>query len=578
MIERKDLPCTVLNDGRILLETEHPLFEEARESINRFAFLKESPEYVHTYQINNVSLWNAASLHDLKGEEIIQELEKYSRYPIPEELAAEICEMLDRWGKLVLRKPLSTESQFEGKLILSSSDPQFLQEVISDERIQPFITEQPAPDIALIEDTSIQRGFLKRMLTRTGYPVQDQIGVEPGEELEIDLRSQTKRGEKFKVRDYQNRAVDQFLLEREYGGGYGVVLLPPGTGKTIVGMETLNRLKECALILCVDRVAVRQWIDELLDKTTLTSDQIGEYTGEEKQIRPVTVATYHIAIRSVREYLEQYGEEAEIITHFQLFDQFNWGLIIYDEVHRLPAAVFRLTAELQARRRLGMTATFIREDEREDEVFSLIGPLRFSRSWQEMEEEGWIAQAICREIRIPLPGEYLGVYDRADYRRRFRIASENPRKLGVLREILNRSRPGDKILVMSYFLDQLERISREIEAPVINGYVPSKEREELYQAFRNGEIKVLCVSNVANYAIDLPDANVAVQVSGTFGSRQEEAQRLGRILRPKPGENIAQFYTLVTNESREEFFARRRQRFLTERGYNYAIQEEDDYV
>lgn len=578
MAEKKDLPLIVLEDGRILAETEHPKFEEAREVVAQFASLKESPEFVHTYEIDNVSLWNAASLHNLTGEEIVRQLEEWSKYPLPEGLASEIQTVTNRLGKLTLRRPLSTEDQFEGNLVLSSPDPQFFKEVLSDNRVQPFIDEQPASDIALVNDVSFQRGFLKQILGEIGYPIQDQIGVEKGEKLEFSLCSHTKEGEKFKVRNYQKQAADRFLTQGDYGGGYGVVLLPPGTGKTIVGLEILRRIEECALILCTDTIAVRQWIEELLDKTTLTKEQVGEYTGDKKQIKPVTVGTYHIAIQSVREYLEELGEQGEITTHFQLFNQFDWGLIAYDEVHRLPAQVFRLTAELQARRRLGLTATFIREDRREEDVFSLIGPLRFQASWGEMEESGWIAEAICREVKVSLPEEDREVYNIADLRRKFRIASENPRKIKVLKEILGRTRAGDKVLVIGYFLDQLRRVSQEIDAPLIEGRTPYEERENLYHAFRKDEIRILCLSNVGNYAIDLPSANVAIELSGTGGSRQEEGQRLGRILRPKTKENIAQFYALVSEDTREEIFANRRQRYLVQQGYTYSVQGEEEYI
>lgn len=578
MAEKKDLPLNVLEDGRILVDTEHNLFEEAQTTVSQFAELKERVKYLHTYRINSVSLWNAASLHDLTGEEIIRKLEMYSKHPIPEDLASKIQTTADRWGKLVLRRPLDGETNFREKLILGSSDPQFFKEVINDKRIEPFITDVPVSGLALVDNVPLQRGFLKQTLTEAGYPVQDQIGVEEGQKLKFNLRKRTRKGKDFEVRDYQTQAVEQFLLQNGYGGGHGVVISPPGTGKTIIGAHAMAEIQECALILCVDTVAVRQWIEELVDKTTLERNQIGEYTGSKKEIKPVTVATYHVAIRSVKEYFQEQDRDSEVITHFELFNQFDWGLIIYDEVHRLPAEMFRLTAELQARRRLGLTATLIREDGNEEDIFSLVGPLRFRASWEEMEKKGWIAKADCKEVRINMPDDLMDVYVSTDPRLKFRMASENYLKRDVVKGILEETDKSDQVLIIGYFLRSLENIARDINAPVIKGTVPYSARQTLYQKFREGEEKILCVSNVANYAIDLPGANVAIQISGTYGSRQEEAQRLGRILRPKPGENTSKFYTLVSEENREKHFAGKRQRFLIQKGYTYSLQRGERYI
>ncbi|MEP7199809.1 MAG: DNA repair helicase XPB, partial [Chloroflexota bacterium] len=441
-----------------------------------------------------------------------------------------------------------------------SDDATLIAEIARHKKAQPFILAQIDRHTLRVDPT--QRGHLKQALVQIGYPVEDLAGYQDGAPLPIGLRETTTGGEHFGLRRYQREAVDIFHASGSARGGSGVVVLPCGAGKTVVGLGALAQLQTATLILTTSTVAVRQWISELLDKTSLTADEIGEYTGDSKEIRPVTISTYQMMTYRPR--------KSDEFPHFSLFDQREWGLIIYDEVHLLPAPVFRVTAEIQSRRRLGLTATLVREDGRETDVFSLIGPKKYDVPWKELEQQGWIATAECHEIRVPLPESDRMMYAVADERDKYRVAAENPAKLIVLQQLLAKHRD-DNVLVIGQYIEQLKGIARETGAPIITGKTPTREREQLYDAFRNGGQRLLIVSKVANFAIDLPDANVAIQVSGTFGSRQEEAQRLGRILRPKRNGLLAHFYSLVTRDTRDQDFAAKRQLFLTEQGYRYDI-------
>jgi DNA excision repair protein ERCC-3 len=550
-------PLIVQSDLTVLVEVNGPKYEGARDELARFAELEKSPEHIHTYRITPLSLWNAAA-SGLSAPEIHTTLGEYSKYDIPQNVSVEINEILGRYGRLELKKV--------GKnLVLSTDESHLLIEVIRNKMVIPYLKDQ-------IDDTSIQidplyRGHLKQALTKIGFPVRDLAGYLPGTPLEVGIRDMTLTQQPFTFRDYQNEAASIFYAGGSVEGGSGTIVLPCGAGKTIVGMAVLNQYQCQTLILTTNITASRQWKQELMDKTTLREDQIGEYSGERKEIRPITVATYQILT-----YRKKKGGP---FPHFEIFNQGNWGLIIYDEVHLLPAPVFRFTAEIQARRRLGLTATLVREDGLETDVFSLIGPKRYDVPWRELESQGWIATAECLEVRIPLPDELRMEYAVAGGRMKFRISSENPDKVRIVRELIDKHK-NDQVLVIGQYLDQLEALSKELGAPIIQGKTPNDERDELYRKFKQREIGLLIVSKVANFAVDLPDANVAIQVSGTFGSRQEEAQRLGRILRPKSGENLAHFYTLVTKDTREQEFARNRQMFLTEQGYRYAILDSAD--
>jgi DNA excision repair protein ERCC-3 len=403
---------------------------------------------------------------------------------------------------------------------------------------------------------------------QVGYPAEDLAGYVAGAPLAIHLLPRT-RGEDlpFVLRRYQEDAAAVFHAGGSERGGSGVIVLPCGAGKTVVGLAAMAELQCNTLILTPSIVAARQWLHEILDKTDVPSEMLGEYTGERKDIRPITATTYQVL-----SYRKRRSDE---FPHFAVFDERDWGLIIYDEVHLLPAPVFRVTAEIQARRRLGLTATLVREDGREGDVFSLIGPKKYDVPWRELERQGWIATALCHEVRIQMPDELRMDYALAEEREKYRIAAENSRKMAVLDRLVDMHR-GEQVLIIGQYLDQLERIATRFDAPLITGKTVTREREKLYDAFRHGEVTLLVVSKVANFSIDLPDANVALQVSGTFGSRQEEAQRLGRILRPKASGRLAHFYTLVTRDTRDQEFAANRQMFLTEQGYGYEILYEDE--
>jgi DNA excision repair protein ERCC-3 len=538
----------------------NPLFEEARDVLAQFAELVKSPEHIHTYQITPLSLWNAAA-SGLSAASVLADLERLSKFPLPENLRQDIIDYVARYGRVQLVKDQ------DGDLLLRSADPVLLTEVWHNKTVRPYLLENRAD--ALLVDPE-RRGHVKQAMIKIGFPVEDLAGYTTGAHLETALRAITLSGRPFELRAYQQQSVDAFYKGGSVFGGSGVIVLPCGAGKTVVGMGAMSAVQQETLILTTNVTAVRQWIDELIDKTTLTRDQVGEYSGEVKEIKPVTVTTYQMMT-----YRES-NEPGAAFPHFKLFSAHRWGLIIYDEVHMLPAPVFRITSEIQAMRRLGLTATLVREDGAEEDVFSLIGPKRYDVPWKVLERQGFIAAATCCEIRVPLHDERRLPYATAEDRHKFRIASENPVKNELVRELVRRHHD-DLVLVIGQYIDQLKTLSAELDAPLITGQVPNREREELYARFKRGEIKVLVVSKVANFAIDLPDATVAIQVSGTFGSRQEEAQRLGRILRPKADGSGAYFYSLVTRDTKEQEFAAKRQLFLTEQGYRYEIVHMEDF-
>ncbi len=548
-------PAIIQSDSSILLDVHDTAYEAARDSIAPFAELEKSPEHMHTYRITPLSLWNAASA-GLTKEKILKALNRFSKFPVPGNVAFFLSDTISRFGKLVL-KP----SEDDRMLILTVSDPFIKKELENNPRIKKYLIHCDKGFLVQLVD----RGTLKQELLRIGYPVRDEAELVKGDPLEFSLREKTLSGYDFTVRDYQKEAAAVFHGGGRPGNGFGTIVLPCGAGKTIVGMAVMEILKTNTLIITMNVAAVHQWIDELTDKTTLANDDIGEYSGDRKEIRPVTIATYQI--------LTWRPDKKEDFPHFSIFRKRNWGLIIYDEVHLLPAPVFRVTAEIQAMRRLGLTATLIREDGRETDVFSLVGPKRYDVPWKELERKGWIAEANCYEIRIELGDETRLPYVTADKRQKYRIASENPKKIPIARQLIENHRE-DSILVIGQYISQLEELAKYLDVPIITGATPNPERERIYSDFRKGKLKVIVVSKVANFAIDLPDASVAIQVSGSFGSRQEEAQRLGRILRPK--EKNSYFYTLVSRQTSEETFAANRQKFLTEQGYKYHIELWDD--
>ncbi|MBM4031913.1 MAG: DEAD/DEAH box helicase [Planctomycetes bacterium] len=545
-------PMIVQSDRSLLLEADNPSYADARDALARFAELEKSPEHFHTYRISPLSLWNAAAA-GLSAADILAALDRFTKYPVPPNIEFEVKDFVARYGRLKL------ERRGEA-LVLTSSDAALIAEILRHKLVRPFLLEPL--DALTVGVRPDRRGHVKQALIKVGCPVEDLAGYAEGEPLPIALRAATSEGKPLAVRPYQREAAEVFYAGGSARGGSGVVVLPCGAGKTIVGMAAMALLKTNSLVLCTNITAVRQWRRELLDKTDLPDEQIGEYSGEFKDIRPVTLATYQILTHRRR--------KTETFPHFAIFNARPWGLIIYDEVHLLPAPVFRITAEIQACRRLGLTATLVREDHHEDDVFSLIGPKRCDVPWKVLEKQGWIATAQCTEIRAPLPDGLRMSHALATNRDKFRIASENPAKFTLLRELLARH-AGDRVLIIGQYLAQLKAIARDTHAPLITGATPNRERERLYDDFRAGRVQTLIVSKVGNFAVDLPDANVAIQVSGTFGSRQEEAQRLGRILRPKSDASLAHFYSLVTRDSRDQDFAANRQLFLTEQGYTYRI-------
>lgn len=538
-----DGPLIVQSDKTVLLEVDHPRAQEARIALAPFAELERAPEHVHTYRITPLALWNSrAAGHD--AEQVVHALETYSRFPVPQALLIDVAETMSRYGRVRLHKHPAHG------LILESEEPAILAELLRHKKIKPMLG-------ARIDDQSIivhpsERGRLKQELLKVGWPAEDLAGYVDGEAHTLALSTEH---EQWELRDYQRMAADSF-----WEGGSGVVVLPCGAGKTMVGAAAMAKAQATTLILVTNTVAGRQWRDELLRRTTLTPEEIGEYSGEKKEIRPITIATYQVVTRKTK------GEYRAL----ELFDSRDWGLIIYDEVHLLPAPVFRLTSDLQSRRRLGLTATLVREDGREGDVFSLIGPKRYDAPWKDLETQGFIATAECTEVRTTMTESERMVYATAENQDRYRLAACAASKLRAVDKLVAQH-AGQPTLIIGAYIDQLAEIGERLHTPVVDGSTSNKKREELFSAFRNGEITTLVVSKVANFSIDLPEAAVAIQVSGTFGSRQEEAQRLGRLLRPKADGAHVHFYTVVSRDSLDSDYAAHRQRFLAEQGYAYRI-------
>lgn len=541
-------PLIVQSDKTVLLEIDHEQAQEARTALAPFAELERAPEHVHTYRITPLALWNArAAGHD--AEQVMDVLETYSRFPVPQPLLIDIADTMDRYGRLKLIKHPAHG------LVLETTDRAVLTEIRRHKKIKPMLGAEIDDDSIVVHPS--ERGRLKQELLKVGWPAEDLAGYVDGEAHPIEL---SQEHEQWQLRDYQEMAADSF-----WEGGSGVVVLPCGAGKTMVGAASMAKAKATTLILVTNTVAGRQWKDELVRRTSLTEDEIGEYSGEKKEIRPVTIATYQVVTRKSK------GEYRAL----ELFDSRDWGLIIYDEVHLLPAPVFRMTSDLQSRRRLGLTATLVREDGREGDVFSLIGPKRYDAPWKDIEAQGWIAPADCTEVRVQLTEAERMVYATAEQSDKYRLAATTPTKTKVVRKIME-MHPDEPTLIIGAYIDQLEEIAEELDMPVIDGKTGNAKREKLYQQFRDGELQTLVVSKVANFSIDLPGASVAIQISGTFGSRQEEAQRLGRILRPKPDGGGAFFYSIVARDTLDADYAAHRQRFLAEQGYGYRIVDSFD--
>lgn len=543
-----DGPLIVQSDKTLLLDVDHLLSDECRRAIASFAELEKSPEHIHTYRLTPLGLWNARAAGQ-DAETVIDTLLKYSRYAVPHALLVDIADTMSRYGRLRL------EAHPVHGLVLVSNDPAVLKEVTRGKKVAPMLGLQLDEETIVVHPG--QRGFLKQALLKLGWPAEDFAGYVDGEHHEIDL---VQNG--WQIRKYQELAAEGF-----WHGGSGVVVLPCGAGKTIVGAAAMAHAKATTLILVTNTVAARQWRDELLKRTTLHEDEIGEYSGAKKEIRPVTIATYQVMTT----------KKQGIYAHLDLFDAIDWGLIIYDEVHLLPAPIFRFTADIQSRRRLGLTATLVREDGMEGEVFSLIGPKRFDVPWREIEAQGYIAPADCVEVRVTLTDAERLAYATAEPEERYRFCATTQTKLKVAVDLANKH-DGEQVLVIGQYLDQLDAIGEALGAPVIKGDTPVKERERLFGMYRTGEITCLVVSKVANFSIDLPEATIAIQVSGTFGSRQEEAQRLGRVLRPKADGRGARFYSVVARDTVDQDFAQNRQRFLAEQGYAYRIIDADEIL
>ncbi|EMB33019.1 DEAD/DEAH box helicase [Treponema denticola] len=577
-------PLIIQGDRSILLDIHDPEANEARFALIPFAELEKSPEHLHTYRLTPLSLWNAAGV-GLSADSIMKTLTGFSRFKVPDSILVWMKETMGRYGKiklLPLEKPQEEKNGIENKtdieesgenqadgikhetpyaefLRLKPENALIFKELKSSKILLKYLIEDPDEENSFLISL-LNRGTVKQALLKQGWPVQDEVPLRDGEPLDISLKEKTSSGAEFEIRDYQRDAASSFVGDKSAGTGFGTIVLPCGSGKTIVGMLTMSLLKTSTLILTPNVAAVYQWRRELLDKTNIKDEDIGLYMGEVKEIRPVTIATYQV--------LTWRPNTDAAFPHFKIFRERAWGLIIYDEVHLLPAPVFRITAELQVIRRLGLTATLVREDGCEGDVFSLVGPKRFDVPWKDLEQKGWIAKAYCTEIRVNIAPSKEIEYAVGTTREKHRIASENPAKLEIVKKLLTKHKE-NQILIIGQYLSQLETIAKEINAPLITGKNTNAERELLYDSFRKGEINVLVVSKVANFAIDLPDASVAIQVSGVFGSRQEEAQRLGRILRPK--ECDSHFYSIVTRQTIEEGFAEKRQKFLAEQGYDYSI-------
>ncbi|HEY0118844.1 MAG TPA: DNA repair helicase XPB [Cellulomonas sp.] len=541
-----DGPLIVQSDKTLLLEVDHPQAEDCRRAIAPFAELERAPEHIHTYRLTPLGLWNArAAGHD--AEQVVDTLLEFSRYPVPHTLLVDVAETMGRYGRLqLLMDPAHG-------LVLHALDRAVLAEVMRSKRTAGLLGARLDETDVMVHPS--ERGHLKQVLVKLGWPAEDLAGYVNGEKHPISLAE-----DGWSLRPYQKQAIDGF-----FHGGSGVVVLPCGAGKTLVGAGAMARSSTTTLILVTNTVSARQWRDELIKRTSLTPDEIGEYSGSRKEIRPVTIATYQVLT------VKRKG----MYPHLELLDARDWGLIVYDEVHLLPAPVFRMTADLQARRRLGLTATLVREDGREDEVFSLIGPKRFDAPWKDIESQGYIAPAVCTEVRLTLPDRERMAYAVAEPEERYRLAATAAGKYAVVDRIV-KQHPGEPTLVIGQYLDQLHELSEHLDAPLITGETTERERERLYAAFRAGTVPTLVVSKVANFSIDLPEASVAVQVSGSFGSRQEEAQRLGRIMRPKGDGRTAYFYAIVARDTVDQDFAAHRQRFLAEQGYAYTIVDAED--
>ncbi|MCS7055439.1 MAG: DEAD/DEAH box helicase [Thermoflexales bacterium] len=588
---RPENPLIVQSDRSVLLEVDNPSYTEARDALARFAELEKSPEYVHTYRISSLSLWNAAAA-GLTADAILADLERYSKYPLPENIKVDIRDAVGRYGrvKLVLE---------DGRMLVIADDGALAEELARHRSFAPLVKGRLGQTTFEIDPS--QRGHVKRVLLQIGYPAEDLAGYVDGAPLHFDLRQVTLGGQPFTLRHYQADAAEVYWAQGSAAGGSGVVVLPCGAGKTIVGIAAMHKAQCATLILTPNTVAVRQWIREILDKTTLTEDQVGEYSGLKKDVRPVTICTYQVLTYHPRKgsAVRDQGSEPEEghtapasnsrksasrkralpklseYPHMALFNSMDWGLIIYDEVHLLPAPVFRMTAEIQARRRLGLTATLVREDGLEGDVFSLVGPKKYDVPWKDLERQGWIATAECHEIRVSMADEDRMEYAISDHDQKYHFAATNPRKLQIVSMLMAKHKDDD-VLIIGQYLPQLEQIARRLDAPLITGETPVRQREKLFQQFREGQIRCLVLSKVGNFSIDLPDANVLIQVSGMFGSRQEEAQRLGRVLRPKQNGLLAHFYTIVTRDTLDQEYAAKRQLFLTEQGYHYDILYEEE--
>ncbi|AUY50277.1 MULTISPECIES: DNA repair helicase XPB [Streptomycetaceae] len=543
-----DGPLIVQSDKTLLLEIDHPKASDCRRAIAPFAELERAPEHVHTYRVTPLGLWNArAAGHD--AEQVVDALVTYSRYPVPHALLVDVADTMARYGRLRLSKHPTHG------LVLTTTDRPVLEEVLRSKKIVPLVGARVDPDTVVVHPS--ERGQIKQVLLKLGWPAEDFAGYVDGEAHPIEL---DQNG--WQLRPYQAQAVEGF-----WHGGSGVVVLPCGAGKTLVGAAAMAEAKSTTLILVTNTVSARQWKHELVKRTSLTEDEIGEYSGTKKEIRPVTIATYQVMTT----------KRKGVYAHLELFDARNWGLVVYDEVHLLPAPVFKFTADLQARRRLGLTATLVREDGREGDVFSLIGPKRFDAPWKEIEAQGYIAPADCCEVRVTLTDSERLAYATAEPEERYRFCATTATKRRVV-EALVKKHEKDQTLIIGQYIDQLDELGEALDAPVIKGETSNAQREKLFEAFRTKEISVLVVSKVANFSIDLPEATVAIQVSGTFGSRQEEAQRLGRVLRPKADGHAAHFYSVVARDTVDQDFAAHRQRFLAEQGYAYRIIDADDVL
>jgi len=554
-----ELPLIVQSDRSILLEVGGPAYAAARDAISPFCELLKSPEHVHTYRITPLSIWNAAAA-GMTAEEMAEALDRFGRFPTPANVKRDILDLHARYGRIRLEP---REGEEVASFALVADEEELLSLVANSPLTRDMVGEATNGDLPV---EARYRGEIKRALIKLGWPVEDVGGYVDGGPLALRLRDRTTEDHPFGLRDYQHEAVEVFYRDGSALGGSGVVVLPCGAGKTVVGLGAMARIGRKTLILTTNHTAVAQWRQELLTKTDLTPEEVGEYTGLAKEVRPVTVTTYQI--------LTWRRRKTDPFIHFELFRKNDWGLVIYDEVHLLPAPVFRVTADLQATRRLGLTATLVREDGHEEDVFTLIGPKRYDLPWKVLERKGWIAEALCREVRVPMTTDLKKRYALVGPRARFRLAAENESKQPLLHALLAQH-PDDKILVIGQYLDQLDKVARAIDAPIITGRTPKPERLDLYGRFRDGDMRVLVVSKVGNFAVDLPEASVIIQISGTFGSRQEEAQRLGRVLRPKSDGRRALFYSLVSDESVEQDFAQHRQLFLTEQGYAYEILDAD---